>query len=281
MALQRIDRMRLSDYRAFEAELCFDFTGGLTIIHGPNGSGKTSVLRAIRDALTTDERDGEVYRIRSGGLPGQDAVIDLEFTAGDEGLRIRKRFTEQPAATSELFEGGEFLNHTPLLSGINATRAVLALVLPLAYYDPFRREELNSPLSGYLSAAAIRDMQMHLDRWLMEIPDHIGRVTLDRAGSMTTFTDRDGRETRIELLSGGRQALFRRLHWMAEAVVAADRGAAGSVILMDVIDHMSRQQTEDRIAAVMMAIAEDSNIQFIVTSNRPFPTGASSLIDLS
>ncbi|MEO5939862.1 MAG: AAA family ATPase, partial [Candidatus Limnocylindrales bacterium] len=87
----RITKLTLRDFRRYR-ELEIPLSPGLTIVHGPNEAGKTTIQRAIELALTRKVTSGgaDMDALRSWDA-GEDArpVISLEFEIDDDvrGLR--------------------------------------------------------------------------------------------------------------------------------------------------------------------------------------------------
>ncbi|HUQ79284.1 MAG TPA: AAA family ATPase [Patescibacteria group bacterium] len=82
----RITRLTLRDFRRYR-ELEIPLSPGLTIVHGPNEAGKTTIQRAIELALTRKVTSGaaDMDTLRSWDAP-DDArpVISLEFEVDDD-----------------------------------------------------------------------------------------------------------------------------------------------------------------------------------------------------
>lgn len=82
----RITRLALRDFRRYR-ELEIPLSPGLTIVHGPNEAGKTTVQRAIELALTRKVTSGgaDIDALRSWDAGDDDRpVISLEFEIDDE-----------------------------------------------------------------------------------------------------------------------------------------------------------------------------------------------------
>jgi DNA repair exonuclease SbcCD ATPase subunit len=83
----RIDRLRLSDLQR-HAQLEVEFAPGLTVVRGPNESGKTTLQRAIEMALfrRVTSLGQEVERLRRWGADEAAApTVEMDFTT-DEGV---------------------------------------------------------------------------------------------------------------------------------------------------------------------------------------------------
>ena len=87
----RITRLTLRDFRRYR-ELEIPLSPGLTIVHGPNEAGKTTIQRAIELALTRKVTSGgaDMDALRSWDA-GDEArpVIGLEFEIEDEERGVR------------------------------------------------------------------------------------------------------------------------------------------------------------------------------------------------
>lgn len=82
----RITRLALRDFRRYR-ELEIPLSPGLTIVHGPNEAGKTTIQRAIELALTRKVTSGgaDIDALRSWDAGDDDRpVISLEFEIDDE-----------------------------------------------------------------------------------------------------------------------------------------------------------------------------------------------------
>jgi hypothetical protein len=95
-----IRRATITDYACLTGTTDVEFGPGLNVIHGPNEAGKTTLLRAIRSALTIKSNvTGSFHRemrSRSGGHP----EVELVFEHDDATFALRKRFQGQSGSTT-------------------------------------------------------------------------------------------------------------------------------------------------------------------------------------
>ncbi len=93
----RITKLTLRDFRRYR-ELEIPLAPGLTIVHGPNEAGKTTIQRAIELALTRKVTSGgaDMDALRSWDA-GDDArpVISLEFEIEDDERGVRRGTLEK------------------------------------------------------------------------------------------------------------------------------------------------------------------------------------------
>lgn len=93
----RITRLALRDFRRYR-ELEIPLSPGLTIVHGPNEAGKTTIQRAIELALTRKCTSGgaDMDALRSWDAP-DDArpVISIDFEIEDEEKGVRSGTLEK------------------------------------------------------------------------------------------------------------------------------------------------------------------------------------------
>ena len=97
----RFDRIRLENFKCYEdADLRLD--AGVTVIHGLNGSGKSSLLEACFFALygskALEKTLEEVVTIGA-----EETIVELWFTHAGESYQIRRRVraTGDSARTAE------------------------------------------------------------------------------------------------------------------------------------------------------------------------------------
>ena len=120
----RIAKITLSDYRAFPAGQNYEFNlgpeGKNLLLFGENGSGKTSLFRALRDLTSQSPGDMDFAELRHIHAPSEDGFISVQLTAGNPS-EFRWEYGEKhPAGTggqpfSLLADRCRFLDYKALL----------------------------------------------------------------------------------------------------------------------------------------------------------------------
>jgi DNA repair exonuclease SbcCD ATPase subunit len=142
----RITRLHLKDLKRHE-ELTIEPAPGLTVIRGPNESGKSAVQRAVELAFYGGEHAAAGERLRRwGSTPSAVPTVELAFE--DDGVDgLVKRTFEVTAPVVEMTIGGE------VVAAPDAVDARLAELLGIP------------SLAFYRSSAAVRHEELaHLDR---------------------------------------------------------------------------------------------------------------------
>jgi energy-coupling factor transporter ATP-binding protein EcfA2 len=84
--VSRIAKISLSDYRAFPSGQTYEFNlgpeGRNLLLFGENGSGKTSLFRALRDLATLKPGPTNFADFRHIFSPGDEGFISIQLTAG-------------------------------------------------------------------------------------------------------------------------------------------------------------------------------------------------------
>ncbi|MFH1718479.1 MAG: hypothetical protein ABIF19_14080 [Planctomycetota bacterium] len=120
----RIAQIALSDYRAFPSGQTYEFdlssTGKNLLLYGENGSGKTSLFRALRDLAALHPGPENFTDLRHIFAPGEEGFVSVQLTAGtpsdfrwDYGDEHPRRTAGQPYAA--LAERCRFLDYKALL----------------------------------------------------------------------------------------------------------------------------------------------------------------------
>jgi energy-coupling factor transporter ATP-binding protein EcfA2 len=85
----RVARISVSDCRVFPPGPAFEFALGANgrnlLLFGENGSGKTSLFRAIRDLMATQPPPNDFADVRNFFAPGEEGFISVGLTAGSMG----------------------------------------------------------------------------------------------------------------------------------------------------------------------------------------------------
>ena len=101
----RIAKIALSDYRAFPAgdpcQIILGSNGKNLLLYGENGSGKTSLFRALRDIASQSPGIMEYSRLRNIFTAGEDGSITIELTAGTPNDIIWKFGEKHPGGTGD------------------------------------------------------------------------------------------------------------------------------------------------------------------------------------
>lgn len=120
----RIAKIGLSDYRAFPSGEIYEFDLGATgknlLLYGENGSGKTSLFRALQDLAALHPGPDNFTDLRNIFAPGEEGFLSIQLTAGmpaefrwDYGDEHPRRTSGQPYAA--LAERCRFLDYKALL----------------------------------------------------------------------------------------------------------------------------------------------------------------------
>jgi DNA repair exonuclease SbcCD ATPase subunit len=82
---------------------------GVTVIHGPNKAGKSSLVEAVKKGLF-DKFKGKAEDIIPWSAPDAVPEVEVEFAIGDRRFRVLKKFSSRKAGGCELAEseGGQW-----------------------------------------------------------------------------------------------------------------------------------------------------------------------------
>ncbi|MGM0768868.1 MAG: AAA family ATPase [Pseudomonadota bacterium] len=102
----RIQRLRIEQLRQFRQPLTLeDLDPGLNLIHGPNESGKSTLVRAIRAAFFERHRSSSVDDLRPWGDSSAAPSVELDFMTQGQQWHLKKRFLQQKRCDLEV--GGD------------------------------------------------------------------------------------------------------------------------------------------------------------------------------
>ena len=265
MSLQRIHSLELEDYRFFRGSHAFEFAPDITIIRGPNCTGKTCILQGIVEGLTSaTDGPGSRNMIHHGSEDNQSTSIKVDFAAGGTDFSITKRFAERddPSSTLSFADNGAA---EPFMQGENATRCARALTEPIIVISNILDSREKSVFSNPLTPEQVHVMKNHIDDWMARISTIDGTVNLNEQGIIESIISKAGAQTSTRALAGGQRVLLDHLHLMAQSAVAAESGIS-SVILIDDFDIMMDQQTVDNLEEIMRLESECSGTQFILVA---------------
>ncbi len=101
----RIAKIWLSDYRAFPSGLPYEIDlgkeGKNLLLYGENGSGKSSLARALRDLFNHRNPPASYEPSRNVFTAGEDGAVSVQFTAGVSPAEFRWEFGEKHPKETE------------------------------------------------------------------------------------------------------------------------------------------------------------------------------------
>ncbi len=279
----QLHRLRLAAIGPFSGEHEIDFgalgAGGLFLLEGPTGAGKSTLIDAIVYALygsvagATSSKD----RIRSGFADGETrSYVDLVFETSSGLYRVhrspewqrtskrnREQLTKQQATASlwrltspDDLDGGEHLSGrldevgAEIQRAVGLTRAqfVQTIVLPQGEFATFLKakpEARREVLQRVFGTQDYEEVQEHLAKLRREVAARTDRAQREVEDAVTALVatlgpfDDDGDS-------------------VAEALVAAGRGEApgGASLAALVAEQVERAAAEAEAAEALVAAAE-------------------------
>jgi chromosome segregation ATPase len=92
----KLKRLRIAQLRQFRQPLeISDFESGINLFTGPNESGKSSIVRAIRAAFFERHRSSAVDDLRPWGDSSASPTVELDFDVGDTAYSLTKSFLQR------------------------------------------------------------------------------------------------------------------------------------------------------------------------------------------
>ncbi len=117
----RLQRLKVEQLRQFRKPFEIDgIQPGLNLFVGPNETGKSTLVRAIRAAFFERHRSSTVEDLRPWGDASAAPAVELDFMVGDTAFRLRKSFLQRKRC--ELRYGAKSLD------GEDAERHLAALL---------------------------------------------------------------------------------------------------------------------------------------------------------
>jgi exonuclease SbcC len=174
-----INTLRLSNYKQY-SHLELEFREGLVGIIGKNGAGKSTIFEAILYCLFGRD-EGNKAHIRSAFVdPKATVELQLDFTIGEIGYRVRREFRGKALAV-----GAEFYKNDVLIAkGVSPVNEELVKVLHMER-DAFKR----SVFSGQKELSELSDTSGEARKRMVR--RMLGLDTLDDAQSRVNADLRD------------------------------------------------------------------------------------------
>ncbi|MEX0605973.1 MAG: AAA family ATPase [Marinobacter sp.] len=92
----KLQCVRIEQLRQFRNSLALDnLKPGINLIHGPNESGKSTLVRAIRAVFFERYRSNAVEDLRPWGDSGAAPTVELTFEHGQQQWRLTKQFLQR------------------------------------------------------------------------------------------------------------------------------------------------------------------------------------------
>lgn len=120
----KLEQLRVSQFRQFREPLVIDgFGPGLNLICGPNESGKSTLVRAIRAAFFERHSSGTLTDLRPWGDSAAAPEVELQFSHGDRQWQLSKRFLQRKrcdlSVDGQRFNGDEAEEQLAAMLGFN------------------------------------------------------------------------------------------------------------------------------------------------------------------
>ncbi len=108
----KLQSLRIEQLRQFRYSIALnDLQPGINLIHGPNESGKSTLVRAIRAAFFERYRSSAVEDLRPWGDSGAAPTVELSFEHGQQRWQLTKQFLQRKRCDlqieSDSFSGEE------------------------------------------------------------------------------------------------------------------------------------------------------------------------------
>ena len=218
-----IDQMHVCDV-ALIHDATIEPAGGLTVLTGETGTGKTALLSSIK-LLVGERADASAVREGADGL----CVEGRFFVRGGDpdGCVVRRRVSADGRGRVEI--DGHMASVRELASGVGSTvdlcgqhehQRLLAVQTHVEMLDAWAGESVAAPLAAYQEAlAAAKDAAAELER-IRELGRATGEKLEEAAFALRRIDEVDPREGELQELE---DALPRAEH--GEALVEAASGA--------------------------------------------------------
>lgn len=122
-----LESLTIEGFRCFDRRVeLSSFAPGINILHGPNGIGKSTIIRALRHLLL-DAHSTSGQAAKSDMQPWGRSLtprLTAVFTHQNERYRAEKQFLSQPSAKLERQENSQF---RPIADGVAANQKLLEM----------------------------------------------------------------------------------------------------------------------------------------------------------
>lgn len=149
----RLTHLQISDFRSIRGKITVPLDAPVVLIHGPNGSGKTSLLSAIELALT-----GAVGSLKRFDPAYTDNLVHLDAESNSASVTISANHQDISRASAKLSVANGRIAGEPLLSETQSRffseRSFLAqatLNRLLEIYEASDARETRSPLTRFVN----------------------------------------------------------------------------------------------------------------------------------
>ncbi|MBT4688275.1 MAG: AAA family ATPase [Rhodospirillaceae bacterium] len=189
----RITSLQVSNFRSIRGTLDLNLDAPIVLIHGPNGSGKTSLLSAIELGLT-----GAVASLRRFDPNYENHLVHRD--SKEASLTIRCEHLQVTSNPSEIFISGSRISGEPLLRKAQAlfytercflAQATLGRLLEI--YETSDARDDDSPLTLFVKDMLGLD---HLDN-VIDGLHHLGHVARLRK-SLPLYSEVEDEKKRLE-----------------------------------------------------------------------------------
>ena len=204
----RLRAFRVENWRSIRRLNIADLGDGVTLLHGPNGTGKSSLVAAIRACLLDVDHDSGSAEIRAAVPSGtnESPEVAVEFETGGDVYRITKRFSPRKDGFALLERQTGFGWKTEVDESKQAGRRVREILgAKSSAANWFGLLWLNQGIIE-LSESVTADMDLRtaiintLGGMVTPRDREIEKLLKARAGEYLTATGRDKARSRLKLL---------------------------------------------------------------------------------
>ncbi|SPD74782.1 putative Recombinational DNA repair ATPase (RecF pathway) [uncultured Desulfobacterium sp.] len=180
----RISRIRISNYRFFREEIALDFNGANLLVYGENGSGKSTIYRALE--YLAGKRFEGIAAEKNIFSDAAEPLIEFGFTNGKE-LIIHSDMTEMPEGF-DFIKGlsvfAPMLDYKKLLKVHYATTLVAGRI---NVYDMLRELFKDYEAEDGIVLSGIKDPS----RYFESLERIVNSVLLDETNRILAMFDAD------------------------------------------------------------------------------------------